>query len=214
MSQTDGMDSFSSNRNRQITQMIKSGKLSCHLGGTVAEWSKALQLREKINENQKIPGSPPPPAWATFKKLSYHLLPDRERNIKEELELNPSPHGSLYPLVDDQDSSSPLCQDVKLFLANNWKAVMLCTITLNTIIYWLARTQRKKPEALSPKKLQLYKRVRNPKPKRKMASFREKKLLEIRNVFGPKQKRLAAIVATMGIMETIFYNSDDWTRPL
>ena len=29
------------------------------LGGAVAEWSKALLLRKKINENQKIPGSPP-----------------------------------------------------------------------------------------------------------------------------------------------------------
>ena len=29
-------------------------------GGSVAEWSKALHLREKINENQMIPGSPPP----------------------------------------------------------------------------------------------------------------------------------------------------------
>ena len=28
-------------------------------GGAVAEWSKALLVREKINENQKIPGSPP-----------------------------------------------------------------------------------------------------------------------------------------------------------
>ena len=28
-------------------------------GGAVAEWSKALLKREKINENQKIPGSPP-----------------------------------------------------------------------------------------------------------------------------------------------------------
>ena len=27
--------------------------------GAVAEWSKALLLREKINENQKITGSPP-----------------------------------------------------------------------------------------------------------------------------------------------------------
>ena len=34
-------------------------------GGAVAGWSKALQLREKIKENQKIPGLPPP-AWATF----------------------------------------------------------------------------------------------------------------------------------------------------
>ena len=28
-------------------------------GGAVAEWSKALQFRKKINENKKIPGSPP-----------------------------------------------------------------------------------------------------------------------------------------------------------
>ena len=27
--------------------------------GAVAEWSKVLLMREKINENQKIPGSPP-----------------------------------------------------------------------------------------------------------------------------------------------------------
>ena len=34
-------------------------------GGTVAEWSKALLLREKINEKpKKIPGLPL--AWATF----------------------------------------------------------------------------------------------------------------------------------------------------
>ena len=37
----------------------------CHhtkdkMGGAVAEWSKALKLREKINRNQKTPGSPPP----------------------------------------------------------------------------------------------------------------------------------------------------------
>ena len=30
-----------------------------NMGGAVAELSKALQLREKINENQKISGSPP-----------------------------------------------------------------------------------------------------------------------------------------------------------
>ena len=35
-------------------------------GGAVAEWSKALLKREKINENQKIPG--PPPSLGTFKK--------------------------------------------------------------------------------------------------------------------------------------------------
>ena len=32
---------------------------SVKLEGAVAEWSKALLWREKINENQKIPGSPP-----------------------------------------------------------------------------------------------------------------------------------------------------------
>ena len=37
-----------------------------HIGGAVAEWSKALLKREKINENQKIPGSPP--GLGTFKK--------------------------------------------------------------------------------------------------------------------------------------------------
>ena len=39
-------------------------------GGTVAEWSKALLLREKISENQKMPG------WAIIKKTSrviFHL---------------------------------------------------------------------------------------------------------------------------------------------
>ena len=36
-------------------------------GGAVAEWSKALLLREKIHKNQKIPGSPPA-AWANSKK--------------------------------------------------------------------------------------------------------------------------------------------------
>ena len=34
-------------------------KLRPQHGGAVAEWSKALPLREKINENQKIPGLPP-----------------------------------------------------------------------------------------------------------------------------------------------------------
>ena len=37
------------------------------MGGAVAECSKALLLREKINKNQKIPGSPQ--AWANFKKV-------------------------------------------------------------------------------------------------------------------------------------------------
>ena len=35
-------------------------------GGAVAEWSKALQLREKINENKKDPRFATP-AWATLK---------------------------------------------------------------------------------------------------------------------------------------------------
>ena len=50
--------------------LFKGGRIGVfHLlqpGGAVAEWSKALQLREKINENQKIPGSPP--NWVTFQK--------------------------------------------------------------------------------------------------------------------------------------------------
>ena len=41
------------------------------MGGAVAEWSKVLLKREKINENQKIPGSPPD--LDTFKKK---FLPD------------------------------------------------------------------------------------------------------------------------------------------
>ena len=39
--------------------------------GAVAEWSTIK--RENTREIKKIPGSPPPPAWATFKKavLTY-----------------------------------------------------------------------------------------------------------------------------------------------
>jgi hypothetical protein len=37
-----------------------------YLEGAVDEWSKALLRREKINQNQKIPGSPP--AWIPLKK--------------------------------------------------------------------------------------------------------------------------------------------------
>ena len=38
--------------------------------GAVAEWSKALLQREKINENKKDPWfAPPPPAWPIFKKM-------------------------------------------------------------------------------------------------------------------------------------------------
>ena len=37
-----------------------AGKLTLPtLRGAVAEWTQALLLREKINVNQKIPGSPP-----------------------------------------------------------------------------------------------------------------------------------------------------------
>ena len=43
-----------------------------YLGGTVVEWSRALQLREKINENQKIPGSPL--TWATFRKCVAYFV--------------------------------------------------------------------------------------------------------------------------------------------
>ena len=32
-------------------------KLAVQLGGSVADWSKAMLEREKINENQMIPGS-------------------------------------------------------------------------------------------------------------------------------------------------------------
>ena len=42
------------------------------LGGAVAKWSKALLLREKINENQKIPSSFP--ALAIFASLTYPNL--------------------------------------------------------------------------------------------------------------------------------------------
>ena len=37
----------------------------------MAEWSKVLLVREKINEDQKIPGSPP--AWAK-KELTDDFL--------------------------------------------------------------------------------------------------------------------------------------------
>ena len=42
-------------------------------GGAVAEWSKALLSREKINENQKIPGSPP--GLGTFRHYRTKLTP-------------------------------------------------------------------------------------------------------------------------------------------
>ena len=42
-------------------EMIGTDLCSVELRGAAAEWSKALLLREKINENQKITGSPPTP---------------------------------------------------------------------------------------------------------------------------------------------------------
>ena len=42
------------------------------MGAAVAEWSKVLILREKINENQMILGLPP--TWANLKKDSGHLV--------------------------------------------------------------------------------------------------------------------------------------------
>jgi len=41
------------------------------MGGAVAKWSKALLYREKINENQKIPGSPPGLGTLKKKKLFF-----------------------------------------------------------------------------------------------------------------------------------------------
>ena len=43
---------------QHVPENITSKELELE-GGSVAEWSKALKLREKINENQNIPGSPP-----------------------------------------------------------------------------------------------------------------------------------------------------------
>jgi hypothetical protein len=42
-------------------------------GGAVAEWSKALLEREKLNENQKIPGMPPD-LGTLYKKIVKHLI--------------------------------------------------------------------------------------------------------------------------------------------
>ena len=55
------------------TQIVTSASyLSVLSGGAVAEWSKALLLREKINENPKR-SQVRPPTWATFKKIKcYH----------------------------------------------------------------------------------------------------------------------------------------------
>ena len=50
-------------------------------GGAVAEWSKALLLREKINEKfQKDPRFAPP-AWATFKKKLCRIAKETFRTL-------------------------------------------------------------------------------------------------------------------------------------
>ena len=46
-----------------------------YLGGAVAEWSRALLLREKINENQKISGLPPGLGKLKKKRLQLYSLP-------------------------------------------------------------------------------------------------------------------------------------------
>ena len=45
-------------------------------GGAVAEWSKALKLKENMNENENIPGSPPP--GQPFKKVESYKVPNGE----------------------------------------------------------------------------------------------------------------------------------------
>ena len=55
-------------------------KIKNELGDAVAEWSKALLRVEKINENQKILGSPPGPGNLLKKKTKMALS---ERNIIE-----------------------------------------------------------------------------------------------------------------------------------
>ena len=42
-----------------LPRFNKEQKISLSKVSTVAKWSKALLLRERINENLKIPGSPP-----------------------------------------------------------------------------------------------------------------------------------------------------------
>ena len=56
--------------NRKVLFEIKAG--------AVAKWSKALLSREKINEDQKIPGLPPPPARAKLKKSFICLIKRNE----------------------------------------------------------------------------------------------------------------------------------------
>ena len=44
---------------KDLLFLVKSVLFGFDDAGTVAEWSKALLLREKINENPMIPASPP-----------------------------------------------------------------------------------------------------------------------------------------------------------
>ena len=58
----------SNSQNRKINEKFMTGETNSSNSFTVAELSRALQLREKINETQKVPGSPQ--AWAIFKRQS------------------------------------------------------------------------------------------------------------------------------------------------
>ena len=66
-------------------------------GGAVAEWPKALLVRENINENQKIPGSPP--AWAPLKKisLSFTMFPNQAGSSSE------AGHHAARPELEERD---------------------------------------------------------------------------------------------------------------
>ena len=70
------------------------------MGGAVAEWSKALLLREKIYENHKIPGSPP--GLGTFLKKLYIVpvaqLIEQWTNGLEYVSLSPRP-GNFFQFI-------------------------------------------------------------------------------------------------------------------
>ena len=53
---------------RRQSYLLSSKQISAAMWGAVAEWSKALLVREKINEKLKDIrfALPPPPAWAIF----------------------------------------------------------------------------------------------------------------------------------------------------
>ena len=52
----------------------KVNRIHCRGGGEVAEWSKALLVREKINEKTKR-SLVQPPAWAILKTTRIHCVP-------------------------------------------------------------------------------------------------------------------------------------------